>query len=305
MQNDVLEREFYSRLADMRPLPIRPLSSGIMCLCAVLVMFACSPSVTINNIEPPPPPPGSRGAMQNAEDERVAQKIKDAVLMYCRNGRKAVPAKEAIAAMAAVVGERCIEAAGEIPVRGHDLVPGQRMFSDKVNALLAGETGTDDIMRIPADSVFGTLRDQLAGSRFRREHFPRLQDIFAGFASRIGRPEDWGKVPLSLPAGYWPEKLPLRVAFDTRPQVDDAARTISDDKARSLHACTLAMAMMLKDDGLANQLDPATALTLTFEVINGMAKTAPMTDMAIAVPTHAMREAQHEVIRIEPRKQPR
>jgi len=266
----------------------------IVCACAMLSVFACQGSGGNNKAESPRT--DLKVDMVKTEDERLARKVKDVVLEYCRQGRGAVPAKEAVAAMAVVVGERCIEAAGEYSVRGHEFVPGQRVFSDKINMLLAGDINTDELTELPGNSVFGTIRDQLAGSRFQRNHFPRISEVFKSFASRIGKEEDWGKVPLSLHTQYWPEKLPLRVAFDTRPGIDAALRPIKDDKARSLHVCTLALAMLLKDKELANQIDPAVALTLTFETINGMAKTAPMTDKAIDEPTREMREAQHNVI---------
>jgi hypothetical protein len=271
----------------------------------LLSALACNSPGRVGTTDPPPPVKvdDAMSRTELEEDARVARAVKEVVIEYCRRGRggKAVAAKEAVAAMASVVGERCVDAAGEIPVRGHDLVPGQRMFSDEINVLLTGDTGDESIAAMPARSVFGTLREQLAGSRFGREHFPRLGEVFAGFAGRIGAPEDWGKVPLSLPAEYWPEKLPLRVAFDTRPGVDAAVLSIKDDKRRVLRACALAMALTLKDETLAEQLDPAAALTLTFEMINGMAKTAPMTDKAIDSPTREMREAQHQVVRIQPR----
>lgn len=237
-------------------------------------------------------------AERNAEDEHIAQQVKDVVVTYCRDKRGRVDSKEALAAMGAVVGERCLAAAGEIPVRTHDLEPGQRAFSDKINVLLTGDQ-TTELAAIRADSVFGTIRDQLAGTRY-QNHFPLLQDIFRGFAGGISKHE-WGKVPLSAPAKYQPERLPLRVAFDTRQNIDAALQPISSDMARSLHVCTLAMTMMLQDENLAGQLEPAIALTLTFETINGMAKTVPMRDKAIDKPTQAMIEAQHQVLRIEPR----
>jgi hypothetical protein len=61
------------------------------------------------------------------------------------------------------------------------------------------------------------------------------------------------------------------------------------------------MVIMLLDESLANQLEPSVALTLTFETINGIAKTVPMSDKAIDKPSKAMRAAQHEALRIEPR----
>lgn len=237
-------------------------------------------------------------AARNAEDERIARQVKDVVVAYCRDRSGRVDAKEALAAMAAVVGERCLAAADEIPVRTHDFQPGQRAFSDKINVLLTGDQ-TTELAAIGADSIFGTIRDQLAGTRF-QNHFPLLDDVFRVFAGGISKHE-WGKVPLSVPAKYWPERLPLRVAFDTRQNIDAALQPISSDTARSLHVCTLAMTMMLQDENLVDQLEPAIALTLTFETINGMAKTVPMRDKAIDQPTQAMRDAQHQVLRMEPR----
>ena len=176
--------------------------------------------------------------------------------------------------MAAVVGERCQEAAAEYPVRTHALVPGQRIFSDKVNVLLAGNGHTLDLRAIPAESVYGQIRDQVDSNRFSKDRFPPLVDVFRGFTGRVGRPEDWGKAPLSLPAADWPRLLPLRVAFDARKGVDAVLRPIAEDKARGLRVCTLALTMLLNESDY--RVEPGAALVLALETINGMAKTAPM-----------------------------
>jgi hypothetical protein len=55
--------------------------------------------------------------------------------------------------MAAVVGERCQEAAAEFPVRKHTFVPGQRVFSDSVNELLAGDGRAGDGMAKTAPMI--------------------------------------------------------------------------------------------------------------------------------------------------------
>lgn len=262
--------------------------------------FASAPAVIVNDGNSRLSPTAVRDAVRvrHEEDERMARQVKDVVLAYCQDDGGRPDASDALSAMAAVVGERCLDAAGEIPVRTHDLVAGQRVFSDKVDVLLTG-VQLDDLASIPSDSVFGTIRDQLAGSRF-QNHFPPFSSVYAGFAARIGKPEDWGKVPLSIPEQYWPKRLPLRVAFDTRKSIDATLQTISADRVRSLHVCTLAMVMMLKDENLANQVDTPFDLTLMFETINGMSKTVPMASKAIDNPTRAMREAQHQVLRIEP-----
>ncbi|NOS69699.1 MAG: hypothetical protein HOP33_07200 [Verrucomicrobia bacterium] len=201
--------------------------------------------------------------------------------------------------MAAIVGEQCIAAAGEYKVREHSFVPGQRIFSDKINELLCGDNGATEINAIPSTSVFGILRDRLANGPF-AGNFPELNSVFSGFASRIGKPEDWGKVPLSLPEEFHPRRLPLRVAFDTRPAVDQALKSVSSDKMRRLRISTIALAMLLNDE--RDQIDPKSALLLTLETVNGMGKTAPMKDEAIDKPTDEMKEAQHQVVKVGKKK---
>ena len=173
--------------------------------------------------------PGGAGRDDpRAEDERLAKDVKKIVVAYARGAGVESRERETIAAMAAVVGERCQEVAAEFPVRKHTFVPGQRVFSDKINVLLAGDGRTLDPKAISGATVYGQLRDEVDGTRFSEAPFPELVGIFQGFAGRIGKPEDWGRVPLSLPRDAWPHLLPLRVNFDTRGRIDEIARA---------HAC--------------------------------------------------------------------
>lgn len=229
------------------------------------------------------------------QEEQVARELLKSVLAFCQEDDGTVRPVEAISAMAAVVGERCIDAAGEFKVRGHSFIPGQRVFSDKVNTLLCGDNGSIQLSDIPAKSVYGILRDRLAGSVY-EHHFPSIEEVFSGFAARIGKPEDWGKVPVSLPEEQRPRRLPLRIAFDSRSRVDEILKAVSGDKIKCLRISTIALNMLLVDSGL--QVEPTVALTLAFETANGMAKTAPMKDEAIESPSEAMREAQHRVIKM-------
>jgi len=243
-------------------------------------------------------PPGESEAGDSdprIRDEQLAKEIRRLIQVYVRKAAATSRDKEAIAAMAAVVGERCQEVASEFPVRKHAFVPGQRIFSDRVNVLLAGNGRTLDLDGIPAESVYAQIRDQIDGSRYSRNDFPGLVTVFQGFARRIGKPEDWGKVPLSLPPEDWPRLLPLRVAFDTRSGVDAVFAPIKNDKERALRVSTLALTMLLNDAD--KTLDPQSTLALVLETINGTAKTAPMIQ-AIGTPTAAMREAQHKVIKV-------
>jgi hypothetical protein len=228
------------------------------------------------------------------EESRIADAVRGVILAYVRQRGVKAPEKEGIAALAAVIGERSQEAAAEFPVRRHKFVPGQRVFSVvKVNALLAGDGRTADVKLIPDSTVYGQLRTLVDPARFSADRFPPLEEVFKSFASGIGNPEDWGKVPLSLPREAWPRLLPLRVAFDTRAQIDAALQPIKGDKERGVRVCTRALAQLLNDAGGA--VDPRMALTLALETINGMAKTAPMLEL-VEVPTEAMREAQHQVV---------
>lgn len=152
--------------------------------------FASSPPSVSKTSKTTPISPTNIVAVPIVADEPVAQQVKNVVTAYCRDKFGRVDSKEAIAAMAAVVGERCLDAAGEIPMRTHGFEPGQRAFSDRINQLLTGDE-TTDLVAIKSDSVFGTIRDQLSGTKF-QNHFPSLNDVFTGFAGGIGTHE-WGR----------------------------------------------------------------------------------------------------------------
>lgn len=47
-----------------------------------------------------------------------------------------IQTENAICAASAIVGERCIDAAGDFPLRDHDLGPGQRVFDARVSQAL-------------------------------------------------------------------------------------------------------------------------------------------------------------------------
>ena len=245
--------------------------------------------------KPPAPIDGVKTDASAADDKSLANGVKKVVLEYVRGTGIASREAETIAVMAAIVGERSQEVAAEFPVRKHAFVPGQRVFSDRINVLLAGDGRTLDLKAIPADTVYGQIRDQVDGARFSEERFPQLVDVFKGFAGRVGKPEDWGKVPLSLPPDEWPRLLPLRASFDTRNGIDAVLKSGGNDKKRALRVCTLALTMLLNESG--DKVEPRGELALVLETINGMAKTAPMIK-AVAAPTEAMREAQHQVVKV-------
>jgi hypothetical protein len=167
-----------------------------------------------------------------------------------------------ISASAAVIGEAAIAAAGDLDPRRHGHVPGTRVFSTNVNRLICGDQKFDEA---PAQSIIGTLREKLTSCGFGGADFPVLNDVFKYFAANIGKEADWGKVPLSVPQEHHPFLLPLQ-----------CLAALGADPSQRLRATTLALAKALCETRTI--LNRTIATTLAIETINGMAKTAPMTD---------------------------
>jgi hypothetical protein len=189
---------------------------------------------------------------------------------------RGIRVEDLITAAASIVGELCIEVAGDFNPRKHEFVPGSRVFSEKVNGLFSGNSA--DLDAIPADSVVGVLRDRLLVAGYSKADFPSVKAVLEYFAANIGKPSDWGKVPWSVPAGNFPGIVPLRIAYETRSVVDLAFKPLADSSQR-LHAGVLTLAGVLI--AVKNAIDKKIALLLALETVNGMAKTAPMTDEAM------------------------
>jgi hypothetical protein len=186
--------------------------------------------------------------------------------------------EDLITAAASITGERCIEAAGDFSPRKHKFAPGSRVFSDKVNELLAGNS-SDGVEAVPAESVVGVLRDKVLAAGYAESDLPSLKLIFERFAANVGKTSDWGKVPLSVPDGNRPLILPLQVAYETRSTVDRLFDPLTDPQAK-LRAAVLTLSQVLI--AVQQTIDKKIALLLALETVNGMAKTAPMTDEAMA-----------------------
>lgn len=189
-----------------------------------------------------------------------------------------IRAEDAICGAAAIVGERCIDSAGELPLRDHKLVPGSRVFSDRINQLLCGDLANASIQDIPADSVFGMLRDRVNVDVYPKGTFPDLTSVFAGYAASINEPGMWGKVPVTVIRVHHPLLIPLQFAYETRARVDRIFEPIKDDKLRCLNVSVAALAALLNMIGRTLSAD--VGLRLAFEITNGMAKTAPMSEAA-------------------------
>ena len=192
-----------------------------------------------------------------------------------QNGR--IHVEDLISAAAAIVGEASIAAAGDFNPRNHEFAPGGRVFSTKANVFISGDSDFDGA---PADSIVGILKEKLTSCGFNKTDFPILKDVFTYFAANVGNKEDWGKVPLSVPKDNHPFILPLRAAYETRSIVDKTFAPLGDNCQQRLHAATLTLAETLCKT--SDVLNRRIATTLAIETVNGMAKTAPMTDAAMA-----------------------
>jgi hypothetical protein len=93
--------------------------------------------------------------------------------------------EDLISAAGAILGEAAIARVGEFNPREHDFIPGQGVFSDRMNALMCGEKSLD---QAPAESVFGDLRNRLVECGFSASDLPHLEAVFAHFAGNFGKP---------------------------------------------------------------------------------------------------------------------
>jgi hypothetical protein len=217
---------------------------------------------------------------QASQEQVIAEELVNLVVRGLRDER-GVRAEDAICVLATIVGERCIDAAGDFDLRLHDFTPGSRVLSEKVNELLSGGHADGTVDMAPAGSVIGILRERLVGHVYQISDFPSLDQVFRTFVLGIGTAQvAWGSVPLSAPLENRPYLLPLRVGYESRPAVDRLVAAGAGDKRSALRASVIALAKLLEMTRPA--IAPRTALSLALEIMNGMAKTASMTDAAMA-----------------------
>ncbi len=212
-------------------------------------------------------------------DKPLRKSLVELVFSAVRDPDGRIHVEDAISAAATIVAERCIDAAGDFPLRDHELTPGSRVFSTRANELISGDVSEGGVSHIPADSIVGVLRLRLDRCVYSDAEFPHLTEVFSQFSARVGDPADWGRVPLSVHQDHFPIIFPLQIAYDTRAGVDDILSPVRDDKARCLRIAIESLAEILTE--VASVIDHKLALTLAVETINGMAKTAPMTERAM------------------------
>jgi hypothetical protein len=219
----------------------------------------------------------SKPADAAALDRELGQGLVQLVMKLLRDSDGRIHAEDAISAAATIVAERCIDAAGDFSLRDHEMVPGARVFSNRVNELICGDVAKG-LAGVPSDSILGMLRAFLPATLYADEEFPSMEEVFKGFAAKIGK-EDWGKVPLSVPKEHLPFIPPLRIGYESRDEVDRMLRDVGADKMRCVKIATICLAEFLKL--VEGTMPHKVALTLAMETVNGMAKTAPMTRKAM------------------------
>lgn len=189
---------------------------------------------------------------------------------------ESVRPEDLISAAAAILAMRCIEHAGDYDPRQHDFVPGQRVFSEQVNVLLVGEGAPSTITNAAPRSVFGMLFRRIRENGYPAEVFPSLSGIFESFAAKLGNPEDWGRAPLSVGERHLPSVMPIQMEYETRRIVDKLFTPLGESTEQRMVACVVALGEALIR--AADVLDAGVGITIALETVNGMAKTAPMTD---------------------------
>jgi len=189
---------------------------------------------------------------------------------------KGVRVEDALCILATIVAERSIKITNEFSIYEHDFEPGSAIFSEKINEILVGPIAVENWNDLPVESIFGRIKIKI-DSHFDKKPFPVLNDIFENYAKSVEESQ-WGNLALSIPEENKPFLSPLQAGYETRKYVDKHINLESDEK--TLRIVINAICRVLIETKRA--LDSSIALTLTFEIINGMSKTATMTDKKMA-----------------------
>lgn len=220
------------------------------------------------------------------EDQVAGKTLAEKILDLVRDQDGRVQTEDFISALAAIVAERCIEAAGDYEINSHDFAPGTRVFSDQVNERLNGNEPDSGWADIPPDSVFGLIWVVATSNGYLSEEFPPMKEIFERFVSGVPEASEWGRAPLSIPQEHLPRMLPIRVAYESRTAVDAVLAKEAERRLRASTFALIAGLLWVKDS-----IDHGIVLSLALETINAMSKTAPMTDVALAKVVEDMKKA--------------
>jgi hypothetical protein len=196
---------------------------------------------------------------------RAAFAIRDAAYQYLV-GERGVRVEDYLTVLAALTGEAALVASGLIDIETAAIKPGSGIFGDAVNEVLSGDA--TDLDEVGSASVVGLMRDGLVPGVVAGELFD-LERLYRFVAEKVGSVE-WGMAAVSVPEANQPTVLPLRAAFEMRPEVEEA---YADRRTRHI-PCAIALVSAVEQTKEA--LDPLIGVTLALEVVFGMAKTMPM-----------------------------
>jgi hypothetical protein len=204
-------------------------------------------------------------------DEKLTKKLVNFVYNSIQT-EKGVRVEDAICLISTIVAERCIEVTNEFSINEHDFEPGSAVFSEKINELLVGQIAVEKWNELPKDCVFARIKSKI-DTHFDNSTFPSLTGIFENYAENVGETE-WGNLNLPIPEDNKPFFLPLRIGYETRKFIDKNINLENNEK--TLQIAINSIGRILIETKMA--LDSSIALVMTFEIINGMSKTATMTD---------------------------
>lgn len=210
------------------------------------------------------------------EVRAAAEAISDAAMARVMDQR-GVRVEDYVAVLASLTGEAVLVASGVVDIEASELTPGAPVFGDPMNELLTGDQL--DPAAAPAASVVGILVGELVPGVVPMEAFAGLRETFQRVAAGVGTAA-WGNVVTGVPEDNRPTVLPIQVAFELRPNVDQAMEraSLSRDRRHHVTALALAIGVRLTKDAI----DPKIAVALALDVSVGMAKMAPMSRRAFA-----------------------
>ena len=208
---------------------------------------------------------------------KIARQIEEFVFDAVQN-EKGIRVEDAILVMSTIVAERCIDLSGEFDLRNHDYSPSSIVFSDKINSVLVGNNVANNWDQLPKESVFGMLYQKTKAS-FPPDFYPEIKNIFEYFASHVGKPIEFGNIPLSVPIENYPFFNPLRSGYESRSSIDKILKPVLNEKEKCLSISIHSLSKIILKT--RNAINPAVGLLLSFETINGMSKLASLTDNAI------------------------
>jgi len=190
-----------------------------------------------------------------------------------------------LSAAAAVCGEACIAAVGEYDPEHHDFTPGAPILSISINEILCDDAPD---WSAAGTSVFGLVRSGALAQGYVADDFPPIDEPIRVFVTGIGgrgggaggngaaAQTGWGFVPLSIPVEHRPFIQPIRQAYELRGPVRAIFAKHRMPAAQWPVACAYALVIELAR--VRQAIDHGVAVRIVLETVNGMAKTAPMTE---------------------------